>query len=83
MEDFCRGVKHDPSNFDTLKNESGHHQWHRDFKIEVHAQLVGHVCDHTYVPSTQGETDLFEEQKRYIYSMLNQKVQTDAGRCII
>ena len=83
VDDFRRGVKRDPSNFDVLKQEASHHQWHRDFEIEAHAQLVGHVCDHTYVPNAGAESDLFEEQKKYIYSVLNKKVQTDAGRRIV
>lgn len=37
----------------------------------------------TYVPGTQEEKDLFTEQQKYIYAVLEAKVLTDIGKSIV
>ena len=47
------------------------------------AQNVANVLDHSYVPMTQEDKDLFEAQQTYLYNVLDNCVFTDRGKEIV
>ena len=80
---FRKGIKRDPSLFPTLKDEKFNDSWHRSFMTQARAQDVDKVLDETYVPSSQEEKDLFTEQQKYVFAVLESKVLTDIGKSLV
>ena len=58
-------------------------QWHRTFANQARAQDVSDVLDPAYKPSTPAEKDLFQEKQKYLYAVLESKVETAKGKAII
>ena len=80
---FKRGIKRDPSVFPTLKDEKLNDQWHRSFANQARAQDISDVLDITYIPSSAVDIALFEEKQKYLYAVLEAKVETAKGKSII
>ena len=80
---FRRGIKRDPTLFPTLKDEKFNNSWHRSFVNQARAQDVSEVLDADYAPTTDSETDLFNEKQKYVYALLESKVLTDRGKAIV
>ena len=80
---FRRGIKRDPTLFPTLKDEKRNDTWHRSFVIQARAQSVDVVLDSNYVPIANEDIELFAEQQKYVYAVLETTVQTDVGKSII
>ena len=83
VELFRRGIKRDPSQFQSLKDERHHDRWHRSFENQAAAQRVGQVLDMSYTPTTSEEKELFEDMSIYLYSVLDTHVLTDKGQEIV
>jgi uncharacterized pyridoxamine 5'-phosphate oxidase family protein len=83
VEQFKKGIKRDPSLFPTLKDEKYNDSWHRSFETQARAQDVYNVLDATYQPRTQEEKDLFAEQNKYLFAVLESKVLTDFGKALV
>jgi Reverse transcriptase (RNA-dependent DNA polymerase) len=80
---FRRGIKRDPSLFLSLKDEKYNDNWHRSFETQARAQDVHNVLNPNYKPVTQEEMDLFIEQQKYVYAVLESKVLTDFGKSLV
>lgn len=80
---FRKGIKRDPSLFPTLKDEKFNDSWHRSFETQARAQDVYNVLDASYSPASQEEMELFTEQKKYVYAVLESKVLTDVGKSLV
>ena len=80
---FRRGIKRDPSLFPTLKEEKYNDTWHRSFETQARAQDVFNVLNPNYKPISQEDTDLFVEQQKYLYAVLESKVWTDFGKSLV
>ncbi len=80
---FKRGIKRDPSLFPVLKDERFNDQWHRSFNTQAHAQDVQNVLNPKYKPTTPELIDLFKEQQKYVYAVLEKCLLTDRGKKIV
>ena len=80
---FKRGIKRDPSLFPALKDERFNEQWHRSMVTQARAQDVSEVLDPLYVPLTTDDLNLFNEKQKYMYAVLETKVETPKGKAII
>ena len=80
---FKRGINRDPSVFPTLKDEKFNDQWHRAFANQARDKDVSAVLDASYVPSSRIDTALFQEKQKYLYAVLEAKVETAKGKSII
>jgi hypothetical protein len=83
VEMFKKGIKRDPSVYPTLKDELWNDNWHRAFVNQARAQDVDEVLDPGYLPTTSAEYDLFQEKLKYVYAILESKVETAKGKAII
>jgi Reverse transcriptase (RNA-dependent DNA polymerase) len=83
VEIFRRGIKRDPTLFPTLKDEKFNDNWHRSFETQARAQGVHQVLDPTFVPTSHDDMELFDEQQKYVYAVLESKVLTDRGKAIV
>jgi len=79
LQDFQRGVKHDPAAFTVLKEIKQWDTWKRDTLAIASAQLIHDVFDEKYTPSGSTEKQLFRLQQNYVYSVLTRILTTDTG----
>jgi hypothetical protein len=77
---FKRGIKREHSVYPVLKDELWNDIWHRSLANQARAQDVHDVLDPTYVPSTPSEVDLFQEKNKFLYAVLESKVETAKGK---
>jgi hypothetical protein len=66
-----------------LKDELWNENWHRSFATQGGAQDVSHVLNAAYLPTTPTATDLFQEKQKYLYAILEPKVETAKCKAII
>jgi hypothetical protein len=76
---FKRGIKRDFASFPTLKDD----QWHCTFSNLARAQDLSDVLDENYSPATTADKDLFTEKQKFLYALLEAKVETAKGKAII
>jgi hypothetical protein len=67
----------------SLRDELWNDNWHRSFANQARAQDVTKVLDPAYLPTTPTEIALFQETKKYLYAILESKVETAKGKAII
>jgi hypothetical protein len=79
---FRRSIKKDPLLFPVMKDDKYHDVWHRSFNTQAVARDVADVLDETYVPTTVDDIALFSEKQKFLYAVLERKVQTDCGKSI-
>jgi hypothetical protein len=72
---FKRGIKRDPTVYPTLKDELWNDNWHRSFANQARAQDLSDVLSAAYVPTTSAENDLFQEQQKYLYAVLEPRLR--------
>jgi hypothetical protein len=80
---FKRGIKRDPSYYPTLQDELWNDNWHRSFANQAREQDLIDVLNAAYVPNTSAENDLFQGKQKYMYAVLESKVNTAKGKAII
>jgi hypothetical protein len=80
---FRRSIKKDPSLFPVLKDDKYNDVWLRSFNTQAVAQDVAGVLDERYVPTTVNDIALFSEKQKFVYAVLESKVQTNCGKAII
>jgi Zn-dependent M28 family amino/carboxypeptidase len=80
---FKRGIKRDPSVYLTLKDKLWNDNWHRSFANQARAQDLSDVLNAAYVPTTSVESELFQEKQKFLYDVLESKVETAKGKAII
>jgi hypothetical protein len=83
VEMFNRGIKLDPSVYPTLKDELWNDNWHRSFANQARAQDVHDVLGDKYALTTTSEKDLFQKNLKFLYAILESKVETAKGKTII
>jgi hypothetical protein len=80
---FKRGIKRDFASFPTLKDDNQNDQWHCTFSKLAWAQDLSDVLDENYSPVTTADKDLFAEKQKFLYAVLEAKVETAKGKAII
>jgi hypothetical protein len=77
---FKRGIKRDFASFPTLKDDKQKDQWHRTFSNLARAQDLSDVLDENYSPITAADKDLFSEKEKFLYAVLEAKVEMAKGK---
>jgi hypothetical protein len=80
---FKRGIKRDFNAFPILKDEKHNYQWHCMFTNMACAQDLSDVLNPQYVPQTTAVYNLFWEKQKFLYEVLEAKVETAKGKSII
>ena len=85
VEVFRRGIKLDASTFKPLKDERFNDQWHLSFDTQARAMGFDNLLDPNYDASTKTspEQEEFKERQKWLYAVLESKVETDHGRRIV
>jgi hypothetical protein len=80
---FRRAIKKDPLQFPVSKYDTYHDVWHRSFNTQAVVQDVADFLDETYVSTKVDDIALLSEKQKFVYAILESKVQTDRGKVII
>jgi hypothetical protein len=80
---FHRAIKKDPLQFEVLKDDKYHDVWQRSFNTQAGSQDVADFLDETFIPTTVDDIELLSEEQKFVYAVLESKVQTDRGKAII
>jgi hypothetical protein len=80
---FKRGIKRDFKAFPALKDDKLNDQWHRTFVNMARAQDLSDVLNPKYIPQTTTAYDLFWGKQKFLYAVLEAKVETAKGKSII
>jgi hypothetical protein len=81
--EFKKGIKREPASFTVLKDNKQWDSVHRTLKAQTCDQDVDDVLNPCYVPNTAEDIALFDEKQKYMYSVLEQILQTDEGKVIV
>jgi hypothetical protein len=81
--DFRKGVKRSISDYKPFKEDHYFNSWQRHLQTTARSHNVDNVINLSYVPVTQEEISLLKEQKKFVYSVLEQTVLTPDGILII
>jgi hypothetical protein len=66
-----------------LKDDKQNYQWHHTSSNLAQAQDLSDVFDENYTPITTADIDLFAEKQKFLYAVLEAKVETAKGKAII
>jgi hypothetical protein len=55
----------------------------KSFKIQAKDQAVSEVLDDSYISIPPDNVALFQENQKYLYTVLESKVLTDTGKALI
>jgi hypothetical protein len=83
ITDFRKGVKHSISDYKAFKEDRYFNSWQRHLQTTARSHNVDNVINLLCVPTKQDEQDLLDEQKKFVYSVLEQTVLTPDGILII
>jgi hypothetical protein len=73
-ESFAHGIKKDPELYPTFKEARYWDSWNRELQSKAQLHDCGNVLDPGYKPTTTEDVDLFELQKKFMYSVFLSKV---------
>ena len=79
IHDFRKSVKRSVSDYQVFKEDRLWHSWHRHLLTTARSHNVDNVLNLSYSPSDPDDIALLKEQKRFVFSILEQKVQTSDG----
>jgi hypothetical protein len=80
---FQHGIKRDFASFPMSKDDKQNDQWYHTFSNLARAQDLSDVLDENYTPVTPAYIDLFAEKQKFLYAVLEAKVETMKGKAII
>jgi hypothetical protein len=83
ITNFQKGVKRSVSDYKPFKEDRYFNSWQRHLQTTARSHNVDNVINLAYVPSNPDEIALLEEQKKFVYSVLEQTVLTPDGILII
>ena len=83
LQNFYRGVKRDKTQYPVLKDERKYDNWERSFLATARWHRIEHVFDRDYSPTDPKEQTLFDEQKKFAYSVLDATLLTDKGKSLV
>ena len=80
---FKRGIKRDPTHFNSFKRDSDWDEWEAHVRITATGQGVEDILNSKYKPTGKDDKSLFLEKQKYMFQVFHAKVQTDKGKELI
>ena len=82
LDEFVKGVKHDPSVFTKLHDQKQFNDWNDNVVTWVAAQCVDEVLDPSHKPPFDQEA-VFKEKQKCMCAVFNSVLLTDKGKTIV
>ena len=73
-DNFAKSIKKDPEAYPAFKEAWFCDTWNRELHSKAHLHNLSNVLDFSYLPATVEENELFELQKRFMYSVFLSKM---------
>jgi len=83
VDAFKKGIKHEASQYPVLKDVHFFDKFEMEFMTLAHVHDIEEVFDTKYMPSTQAETDLFDEKQKLPMLVLVHSIKTDVGITLV
>ena len=80
---FKKGVKRDKSHYKDFKHERYWDVWNRGFRATAKTHDLANILDNRYIPISQEDCDLFDEQQIFMYAVLEEHLLTDMGKTLV
>ncbi len=74
--DFLRSIKRDVTQYQELTDDKRWTMWNRHLKSMAPIHGIEHILDGEYKPSTPAETELFQQQQYFAYSVFTRCLKT-------
>ena len=82
-DSFAKSIKKDQEAYPAFKEARFWDTWNREFQINVHLHDFSNVLESGYLPDMAEEHELFELQKRFMYSVFLSKITVADGAHIV
>ncbi|CAJ1955404.1 unnamed protein product [Cylindrotheca closterium] len=82
-DSFQKSLKLDPDAYPTLNTDEEWDSFHRTFRSTARVHDTLNVLDHSYVPKSVDERDLFQKQQAFMYTIFLHKLQTNTGKSLV
>ena len=83
LYEFRKGNKRSKDDYKELKYDSLFDTWFRGFKITAKSHSLDNVLDPLYIAAGAEEEELFQEQNKFLYSVLSDKCKTSKSIQIV
>ena len=77
---FRKSIKRDKSQYVTLREHKQWDKWQRSTIEKARSHNCEHIFDKDYVPQTTEDMETFGEKQKFMYAVLEEKLQTDMGK---
>ena len=66
IDDFCKGIKRDKSQYATLQEDKQWDNWYRSTLATARSHGCEQIFDPTFLPSTPDDTTIFDEKQKFM-----------------
>ena len=80
---FKQRIKRDKSQYGILKEDKQWDSWNRSTKATARSHDCEDIFNENYIPSSSEDKQLFLEKQNFIYSVFEDKIQTNMGRHLV
>jgi hypothetical protein len=83
LQDFEKGIRRDKAAYLALKDDKAWDSWRRSTIATARTHKCEEVFDPLYVATTDDDKALFRQKQLFIYSVFNEKLQTNMGKNLV
>ena len=83
VDDFRKSIKRDKSHYAPFKDDKQWDNWRRSTMATARSHGCEDIFDPNYHPSNQDDLAIFAEKQKFIYSVFEEKLQTDMGKYFV
>jgi hypothetical protein len=83
LQDFEKGIRRDKAAYLALKDNKAWDSWRRSTIATARTHKCEEVFDPLYVATTDDNKALFRQKLLFIYSVFDEKLQTDMGKNLV
>jgi hypothetical protein len=80
---LAKGIKRDKTQYNPIKDDRDYFTWQQSFLAMARSHKIEEVFDPTFTPSTIEGIALFDEKKKFAYSVLDSVLLTDMGKTLV
>ena len=83
LQDFEKGIRRDKSAYLVLKDDKEWDNWRRLTIATARTHKCAEIFDANFIPKGDEEKALFQQKQLFMYSVFDEKLQTDMGKNLV
>ena len=83
LQEFEKGIRRDKGAYLALKDDKAWDSWRRSTIATARTHKCEEVFDPLYKPTTDDDKALFRQKQLFMYSVFDEKLQTDMGKNLV